>query len=416
MGRLVVSRRLPWLATAAASMVLLCGCAMPREDLDLLARGPSQQFDSAAIKTFANEQAKVLVQISYNAGFEGAKPQNPDQWRTFVVAGFDFADSQCEAYMGALRRLEIARSRTIQQATMVGSATAGILEIVGAASSAIAITAVAFGLATATIDNVTGGLLYELKPSAVRDLVERTRFAYEENLKPDNWQDRPSSFRTIRGYVALCLPAVIEANATSAIRAARPQANRTGGELRGGVPRIGMEAPQATPGAAPALGTRDPVTPTPQAPPAELAGNRVGAGELNVTRAMAIRIQAGLCLPPDKLTGDLTTDTRTALEQFRSFTRKGNTGGMTPQEVVFLSGSRACDPKFFYQSAFERFAFPTAEDIVKYQEDVKKRLGARTPANFTASGSFDAPTREAIKLLQRDGNVAATGVLTDGPI
>ena len=274
---------------------------------------------------------------------------------------------------------------------MVGSATAGILGIVGAASSAIAITAVAFGLATATIDNVTGGLLYELKPSAVRDLVERTRFAYEENLKPDNWQDRPSSFRTIRGYVALCLPAVIEANATSAIRAARPQANRTGGELRGGVPRIGMEAPQATPGAAPALGTRDPVTPTPQAPPAELAGNRVGAGELNVTRAMAIRIQAGLCLPPDKLTGDLTTDTRTALEQFRSFTRKGNTGGMTPQEVVFLSGSRACDPKFFYQSAFERFAFPTAEDIVKYQEDVKKRLGARTPGELHRIRQFRRP-------------------------
>jgi len=383
------------------------GCGLKKSDLDLLAQGPSQQFDPVALGKYANDQNAVLSAISQNAGFGNRQPNGAEEWKAFVVAGFEYADSQCEDYMEALRRLEIARKRSTQQLGLFGGATAGILGIVGAASSAIAITAVAFGLATATIDNLANSLLYELKPSEVRDLVRRTRLAYEQELKPDNWQDRPSAFRTIRGYVALCLPTVIEANVTAAIRVARPQGTTTSSGLRSSPPAIDMAPATST---VTIVRPGEPVRPTPPAPPAELAGDRLGSDENFLTRQQAIVIQRALCLPADGLTGNMDKATRDAIQSYRGFTRRADNGGLIVGEINFLLTAGACDGGRGYQNAYERFAFPSADKISELQRAMSTVLAGRG-VSVPPTGVFDGSTRDAIKLLQQDKKITADGKL-----
>jgi type IV secretory pathway protease TraF len=124
--------------------------------------------------------------------------------------------------MSALRRLDIARREATQQINLVGAATVGILGIAQVAATAIAITGVAFGLTQATVDNLTSGLLYDLPPSTIYGLVNRMKLAYASNLTEAAWQNRASSLRTIRGYIELCLPVVIQTNATNAVSVAQP--------------------------------------------------------------------------------------------------------------------------------------------------------------------------------------------------
>lgn len=397
-----------------AILLLVSGCAAQRGDIELLSRGPQQQFDAAAITNYANNQELVYTQIRRLAGL-AREPADAGDWRVFVIAGFDFADAQCEEYMGALRRLDVARRRTVQQTNLIGSATAGILGIAGAASAAIAITAIAFGLTAASIDNVSSGLLYELPPSTVRDLVMRTRGAYEEGLTPADWQDRPTSFRTIRGYVELCLPTVIETNATAAMRASEPRSARRLTNLGiGSPPRLQMSGPTPQPagpagGVAPGpLTARAPVTAT-TAPPSELAGGRQGADEEQLLRGDVRVIQAVLCMPPEKQVGNLGSETRAAITQFRQALGSQATGPLKKPEITtLLRPNETCD-RTQYRNAFERFAYPTAAAVTTLQRSIGAALSDTTvPTN----GVLNDATREAIKRLQKAKGLPETGEVT----
>jgi hypothetical protein len=345
------------IAALVAGLLAVSACSSQRADVELLWNGPAQQFDATTLGAYAVNQQKIMEHLATTAGTTNP-PVGSEEWRKFVNAGFDFADSQCETYMAALRRLDIARRRAVQQTNLAGAATAGILGIVGAASSAIAITAIAFGLTSATIDNVSGGLLYELPPSTVRDLVERTKVAYEQRLTSANWQDRPSSFRTIRGYVELCLPSVIEAHASAAIRAASPKAE--GGTLFGNMgipPRVQIATPEVpslprpgTPGAP--LRANVQLTPT-TTPTTELAAGRgTGPGERELTTGEVRDLQKALCLPQAGQTGALDPDTRAAIDLFRQARSSQATGELKPIEVTTLLGAGPCTQ---HSSALERF-------------------------------------------------------------
>jgi peptidoglycan hydrolase-like protein with peptidoglycan-binding domain len=376
--------------------LILSGCSA-RDDVDLLLRGPTPQFDPAAIQKASHDQGELLKAISWNAGLEGRSPITTEQWRSFVVAGFDFADGQCEEYLSALRRLDIARRRAVQQTNLVGSAVAGILGIVSAAAGAIAITAIAFGLTAATIENVAGSLLFELPPSAVRTLVVRSRAAYEENLVADNWRDRPAAFRTIRGYVELCLPAVIEANAASAIRAAQPEASSGGGALRGTPPRVDVPSR-----------AREPIVVT--AASADLAAGRLGtAGEQNLAPRQVSLIQGSLCLPADRRTGAFDQPTRAAIQHYRDALRPGTIGGLSLNEAQYLLGA-GC-PALGYRNAYERFAYRTPAAIVGLQADLAAKAAVPV-AQLGTAGQFTEQTRTVIRALQKQNNLPETGEVT----
>src|SRR6185503_6636536 len=114
-----------------------------------------------------------------------------------------------------------AKARTTNQLTLAGAATSAILGAVAASTQALTITAVAFGLAGATVENVGSGLLYDLDPSAVRDLVRKLQVNYENALPPEGYKDRSGAFRALQGYIALCLPPSIETQVTNSVKNAK---------------------------------------------------------------------------------------------------------------------------------------------------------------------------------------------------
>jgi len=222
---------------ALVAALSLAGCSRNAdriEAVNLLISGPSPSLDAASVNKIAQEQNGIVEGIWKIAGY--AQPPSNPNWEEFGRAAFDLADRQCHLYLSNLRLLEIARRQTVKEINLVGAATAAILGIAKSASASIAITATAFGLLESTIDNYAGSLIYELPASTIINLVEQTKDSYEEKIKPANWVDRTSTFRTVRGYMELCTPVMIEGFVKSAVDKTKVKANQganaSGGRIR----------------------------------------------------------------------------------------------------------------------------------------------------------------------------------------
>ncbi len=394
------STRYRGLPAILLTLLLLTACADQRRNLDLLVNGPPSSFDPAQAERYQRSQSAVIEAISRHAGFADGIPQD-GRWAEFVRAAFDIADAQCEDYMSALRRLDIARRQSVRQTNLLGGATAAILGLTQVASAAIAITAVAFGLVEATIDNYAGGLLYELPPSAVRQLVDNTRTAYEAQLTAANWTDRTSSFRTIRGYVELCLPSVIESQVATAIGRA-PATASAGQSPLGRRIRVTVGDTAAP---APALPTGSGVNRSAAQPiiiparPAAVPDAR-SAIEQSLTASQVRDIQARLCM--SSLDGTLRAATREAIASYRLIHRVSPpadpaTAPLTRQEVDDLLAMRDPCPRQ-YRSYYEWSIL--REDRVA-TEALQRRLNERPPADgqIPLTGILDEATRGRLAVL-----------------
>src|SRR5262245_18332805 len=174
--------------TMLLPMLGLGACSGYMPNYDLLAKGPGAEFDGAALRAAAQNQEEVVRQLSIMAGLKGLEPQGPVEWTQFGTAALGRARVECNAYITEIMKVEEHRRTINQQLALTGAGKAGILGVVGAASSAIAITAIAFGLVQGTVDNVTTGLLYSLGAEPVQALVEKLRGAYREQLTEASWK------------------------------------------------------------------------------------------------------------------------------------------------------------------------------------------------------------------------------------
>jgi hypothetical protein len=239
--------------------MILVGCVFRSQDIQTARSGPPEVLTAEDSATYAERQAAVLRNIQSAAGLP-SEPTTSYQWKRFGASAFTLADEECDNYMAAIRRVNIARRQATQELNLVGTATTAALGIAQVAREAVALTATSFGVAQASIDNLASGVLYDLPPSAVNDLVRRVRSEYESTISRNGeapWADRPTTFRTIRGYVELCLPVVIEGQIAASITAAVPQ----------------VTTPPPTPGgtATPPLVQIQGAGPAPPAPPPEPA-------------------------------------------------------------------------------------------------------------------------------------------------
>lgn len=400
-------------AAALVGLILaFSGCGQRQSDLELLTRGPLnlQHIDPANVVQYAAGQAVVFKEISKDAGFLDTGPVGADQWKQFVTAAFGYADGQCEDYIEALRRLDIMRRQTTQQLTLVGAATAGILGVTQAASAAIAITAVAFGLASATVDNFAGSLLYELPPSEIGDLVGRLKVAYTNALTSDNWQSRAASFRTIRGYVQYCLPATIEANIKKAIAVAAPRGVASANNALGAPPSVDIPGGGAGP---PATG-KERATANPG--PTQNERIESARGEENfIPSRIGRRVQVGLCLVPDINTVTFGPKTRTAIASFRA-TPKGRQlssaggtrsapEGLSAEEISFLV-TQQCDASC-YSNAYEYYQFGSPTQLDDLLERLMLAKPGPVPPKDPKRRLCDA--RELVRAVQGEGS---NGILT----
>jgi len=258
--------------------VSACGGYTP--NYDLLSRGPSPEFSVTTLEAAAKNQQAVIYHLSVMAGLGGVEPVGPGQWKLFGIAALGRARLECNAYITEIMKVEEQRRTTNQQLALTGAATAGILGLAGAASIAIAITAIAFGLVQGTVDNVSAGLLYSLGAEPVQALIANLRGAYTDKLTDASWQDRPTTFNTIYGYLELCTPAVLREKIKSAVANVQPGA--TDVDRMGGPPRVTFLSSPTAP---------LPVPPQPQRVPGTRTTEIVIPPEF-------LAYQQALCVPP----------------------------------------------------------------------------------------------------------------------
>ena len=365
--------------TVSVLGVTACGGYTP--NYDLLARGPSADLNGDALKLVADNQEKVVRQISRLAGFGGAEPIGSEQWAQFGAAAFGRARIECNAYLAEIMKVEEQRRTTNQQLALTGAATAGILGLAGAASMAISITAVAFGLAQGTVDNVSTGLIYSLGADSVQTLIAKLRGAYTEKLQPSAWKDRATSFNLIYGYLELCTPAVLREKIKSAV--VKAKADATAPDPMGGPPQVTILDSASVP-----IPERRPPPPVPNTASSEpgMLSNEVS------------EIQTTLCQPPTGNPGGLpgsNAPTRVAIRDYLSAINNGaDPSVMSDQISVGPSASRlreavqkarvtgvlkTCTERSF-QNAFEVGLLGRTNDVpgrVKLvQEDINAKLDA----------------------------------------
>lgn len=214
---------------AGLAVLLLLGACSSAER-HLLFSGADSRIDRAKVEAYASEQASITAAISKAAGIppEAGTPQQytSEQWRVFVAAGINYVDLQCNDYLGALNRFYRAKNTTKQQFALLGSATLGVLGAVGVAAQALAITGIAFGLATASVDNLASGLIYELPAADVIQLVRNMQQTYKSALPPTGYNNQPAAFAAIQGYINICLPTSIETQVANAVKQAQVEAKK----------------------------------------------------------------------------------------------------------------------------------------------------------------------------------------------
>lgn len=211
------------LAGVFTAIAMLAGCATYR-NISLVQDGPGAELRSSEIKVFRENQDEVLkelILLTQTQPPTTSDPAGSPDWNAVIEAGMDYADGKCETYMHSLFRLNRDRKTATSQIGLLGVATAGIMAAVEAAARDVAIVAIAYGLASSTVDNLSSNLLYDLDPSSIRTLTKSLQASYRQAL-PKGYSTRPAAMSVIRGYASLCLPANIEAEINLAVKTAQP--------------------------------------------------------------------------------------------------------------------------------------------------------------------------------------------------
>ncbi|MBS0524995.1 MAG: hypothetical protein JSS04_15315 [Proteobacteria bacterium] len=388
------------------SVLVLSGCAGYAPNFNLLASGPSPVLDATVQQAAADNQQQVVIQISRMAGLGPREPATPAEWQAFVVAAMTRGRIECNAYLTEIMKLEEHRRTVNSQLGLFGAATAGILGLSGAASQAIAITAIAFGLAQGTVDNITTGLLYSLGAEPVSALITNLRAAYIQGLNQSSWQDRASAFATIYGYLELCTPVVLREKIKTAVTVATPAATDASPL---GAPHVTLIPSARTPIVVPPAPPRQPLT---------------DPRERGVTSAMIRDIQQTLCVAVDGdaggLPGSKTSNTRRAIREFQSALGSGDpdtandllTSSRLSQAADLArdaSGSVTTCKARGLETAFELGAFGMGDaaaqrrQVLLYQGQINKKLPA--DKQITLDGNLTT-LHAAVGALRNDGRTS----------
>jgi hypothetical protein len=391
----------------------LSACGGYTPNYDLLAKGPSPEFNGTALAQARINQQAVLREISLMAGLPETGPVYPEQWAQFGTAALGRARLECNAYLTEIMKVEEHRRTINQQLGLAGAATAGILGIAGAASQAIAITAIAFGLVQGTVDNITVGLLYSLGAEPIQALVEKLRGAYREQLTDASWKDRATTFNTIYGYLELCTPVVLREKIKTAVVSVQVDATKV--DRRGDPPRVSIAAQKV-------IETqiiRDVTRPLPTAPQqTNAAGTRP---DERVPPGYVVELQRALCVTPAN--GTLDASTRQALKRFQSGLGRAQRAPDTYfddlkqgplmaslEEAMDKAGGLQCKDRGFLMNAFEVGLWGTsskpqrAEEFRRWLKKMLAVLGS-TEAPPAGDSELEAATRKTIGLVRAPLNV-----------
>jgi hypothetical protein len=344
------------------------------------------------------------------------------QWAALVSAGFNDIDRRCDSYLAWLASRRRDRNAILSEINDARTFTEALLFTTGVGAAPIAITGLAFGLASNTFTNYYSRLLFEIEKSTVSLLVREKRLQYRETLNV-RIAYQPDAVHVLREYLLICTPFYIEdlvnqrtrdsvSGNTPADKGNAEQIRRSlvAGALINSIPRGPREA-------LPGVGTNAPP------PPVEPnMADGVTDFERTMRRSVGEDIQSNLCVPRsasfDGVTRDAIQQAKIGANQSgpgeRPFTNTKNQITSRLEASTFRS-ARPCSLDMTgvdrgYRTAFEKFTFPSEAGVVSLQ-----KLLALCDPNLKDkfSGKFDPPTRSAIAVAKTKLSQAARAKLTD---
>lgn len=170
--------------------------------------GPDPALPSAQVATSSDNQVAIFENLA-KVSHDSSGQLNP---YLVTLAGFNFIDEQCDAYLHELFVIDQERDRLKQGINSAGLMTNAILAATPASKVSMAVVAQAFGLSSQFTDTIANTYLYNVHASTVYGVVSKLQSAYRDQANTDmaKINSEPAAYFRIRGYLQLCLPPTIE--------------------------------------------------------------------------------------------------------------------------------------------------------------------------------------------------------------
>lgn len=413
---------------ALSLSIVLAGCGIVRDQADPSrpsVRGVPATIDRLPFEEVAERQTRLTVALAQQAGLVDADgkvvlpAKQSSDWRLVLKSGVQMVENQCDAYLDSLFRFNREQLAGRQGLSAVGGASAAIMGLANAPAGAIAATAAAFGLTTSLFDAAANSVLFQIEPSAIRNvsLEARRKFLKEVQDRiaqdPTAFTNRPDALIAVQGYLAQCSPAALEANINNAASGSPNAVTATNARAQG--PALEVTSKGFSPSGAT-------VAVPPDNAPADMLMPHAQPGEERLTRAFARRVQAALGVPVDGDPGSPTSITRRAVAEFqRAMAARDETafrdppdGRLTGRTRDLLGTMSRFPDNGAFHSVFERFflgaaaapsgAAYTAPDPDRVRQ-LRRRLNTRlfegdAGAQLPEGTELDAATRQRLAAVR----------------
>jgi hypothetical protein len=209
--------------------LLLPGCA-GLDDWDKRS-GPDPSVPQVAVSNSVGHQHQIITALYSLTECNDGRKDDACRYQV-TVAGFNFIDEQCDAYLRELFILDKERNRARTFLTAADKLTSVILSATPASKATMGIVAQAFGFSTSYLDAATDSYLYKTNSGNILHVVAELQKAYRDQTgaHKELLTSEPDVYAQIRGYLRLCMPPTIESKIEEVISAstAKPAENDTG--------------------------------------------------------------------------------------------------------------------------------------------------------------------------------------------
>ena len=365
-----------------ALTMLLAGCGMVRDQLEpgrVSVRGVQptvEQIDFAGVAA-AQDNLIQALQDQAQLGGERLSYQDP-RWSLVFKAGIQLINGHCDQYLDALFRFNREQRAARQDLLATGATTSAIMGLTGVGGVPIAIVATAFGLAGSLFDAGVGSVLFQVEPSALRNIVNQGRQAYLDGLaqRTNNFtaiNTRPDMMIGLQGYLTQCSPAAIEANINNAANGSPFAVTNTNLQPGTAAFNVATGTPPVTLVGRPfALSPQVLVPPKPTPPIQQRPPScTLFDDEKSLTAGDIQRAQRALGVAASGCPGPAGSTTRQAITEFQKAMLARPGSNFPPNEEIGTFGGRSTRDQLIsigpmpqgFQTPFERFFLGNTEDM-----------------------------------------------------
>ena len=196
------------LALCTALVLSSCGSSDQLDPGTANIRGVQPTLEQLGISKDSQLQDQLLDRLVSTAGYpSGSLGPGDTRWSMVFEAGVYEVGRQCDQYLDALSHFSRQPQANRPGLIAVAAASGAILGPAGVTTTAIAITAVAFGLSAGLFDASASSVLFTLEASALRNIVQRGHELYLARIAKDKIaiNSRPRLMTALQGYLRAVL-------------------------------------------------------------------------------------------------------------------------------------------------------------------------------------------------------------------